>query len=146
MNNTKTLFKKESDIEHKWYLLDARGKSVGRVAAMAASILRGKTKAIYTPGVFCGDYVVIINADKVILTGNKQKNKLYRHYTGFVGGLKTVNFDSLMKKHPEEPLMRAINGMLPYGHLGRRLIDNVKVYSGEKHPHQGQNPIVLEVK
>ena len=128
-----------------WYIIDASGKTLGRVAAKAASVLRGKNKASYTPNTICGDYVVIINADKIQVTGNKNEDKLYRHYTGFVGGLRSVSFEKLLAKHPTEPLRRTIWGMIPHNRLGRQIIGNLKIYAGSEHPHVAQNPKPLEV-
>jgi large subunit ribosomal protein L13 len=141
----KTIFINENAQARKWYIIDAAGKPLGRVAAKAASVLRGKTKASYTPNQNMGDYLVIINADKVAVTGGKEEKKLYRHYTGFVGGLRSFTFEKLMEKHPEDPLKIAINGMLPNGRLGRVMMNNVKIYAGTDHPHIAQNPQPLEV-
>lgn len=145
MNGTKTIFKKQEEMSHDWYLLDATDKTLGKVAAKVAAILRGKNKPDFNPNVMSGDYVVIINASKIKVSGKKAQNKLYRHHTGFVGGLKTLPFETLMKKHPEDPLRIAIDGMLPYGHLGRKEMTNVKIYSGSEHPHTGHDLKVLEV-
>ncbi|PIE98677.1 MAG: 50S ribosomal protein L13 [Treponema sp.] len=136
----KTIFLKDKDIERKWYLMDADGKSLGRVAAKAAAMLRGKHKPTFAPNQEAGDYIVIINAGKVAVTGNKADDKLYHHHTGYVGGLKTVNFSELIDRHPTKPLMLAIKGMLPSGPLGRKLLKNVKIYAGNEHPHAAQNP------
>ncbi|MCI1208278.1 MAG: 50S ribosomal protein L13 [Treponema sp.] len=141
----KTIFINENAQARKWYIIDAAGKPLGRVAAKAASVLRGKNKASYTPNQNMGDYLVIINADKVAVTGGKEEKKLYRHYTGFVGGLRSFTFEKLMEKHPEDPLKIAINGMLPNGRLGRVMMNNVKIYAGTDHPHIAQNPQPLEV-
>lgn len=141
----KTIFLKEQDVKHNWYLIDASGETLGRVAAKTAYILRGKNKATYTPNQITGDYVVIINADKIQVTGNKPDDMLYRHYTGYVRGLRSYSFNELLAKHPEEPLRRTIAGMLPNGRLGRKLLGNVKIYAGSDHPHAAQNPQPLEV-
>jgi len=141
-----TLFVKPADIERKWFIIDAEGKAIGRIAAKAASIVRGKEKAVYAPHWETGDFVVIINAEKAALTGRKPVQKLYRHHTGYPGGLKTVNFQKLAEKHPESPLEHAVKGMLPKGPLGRKLLKNVKVYAGKDHPHAAQNPQVIEIK
>ena len=141
----KTVFVKPANVERKWYLLDAEGKVLGRVAARIASILRGKEKAVFTPNQELGDYVVVINADKIAVTGNKAKQKLYHHHTGYAGGLKTVNFEKLIEKHPASPLELAIKGMLPKGPLGQKLFKNVKVYSGSEHPHTAQNLQKIEI-
>lgn len=141
----KTLFVKEYEAKRDWFVIDALDKPIGRVAAKAAVMLRGKHKATYAPHQEMGDYVVIINADKAIVTGNKTNKKLYHHHTGFVGGLRTVTFAKLIERHPTKPVMLAIKGMLPNGPLGRKLLTNVKVYAGAAHPHTAQNPQVVEV-
>ena len=135
----KTEFISPSKIERKWFLIDAEGKVLGRLAAKVVSIIRGKEKAVFAPHQEMGDYVVVINAEKIALTGNKARQKLYYHHTGYVGGLKTVNFLKLMEKHPASPLEKAIKGMLPKGPLGRKLFKNVKIYCGAEHPHKAQN-------
>ena len=141
----KTVFVKPADVERKWFLLDADGKVLGRVAARVASILRGKEKAIFTPHQEVGDYVVVINADKIVVTGSKAQDKLYHHHTGYPGGLKTENFEKLIEKHPTSPLELAIKGMLPKGPLGRKLLKNAKLYSGADHPHVAQNLQKIEL-
>lgn len=141
----KTIFEKGNDVKHDWYIIDASGKTLGRVASAVAAVLRGKNKPTFTPNVLCGDYVVIVNADKIQVSGNKSDDMLYRHYTGFVRGLRSYSFNELIAKNPTEPLRRTIAGMLPHGRLGRRMIDNVKIYSGSEHPHAAQNPKSLEV-
>lgn len=141
----KTLFVKEHEAPRAWFVIDALDKPVGRVAAKAAYMLRGKHKVSYAPHQEMGDYIVIINADKVAISGNKREDKMYRHHTGFPGGLRSVTFSKLILRHPEDPIMLAIKGMLPKGPLGRRLITNVKVYAGASHPHVAQNPQVVEV-
>lgn len=141
----KTIFSKPNDVKHDWYIIDATGKNLGRVAAKAASVLRGKHKPSYEPNVLCGDYVIIINADKVQVSGNKTSGMKYRHYTGFVGGLKEYSFETLLQRHPTDPLRRTIAGMLPHNRLGRKIIGNLKVYAGSEHPHAAQNPQPLEV-
>ena len=135
----KTVFVKPAQVERKWFLIDAEGKVLGRIAASVASIIRGKEKAVYAPHQEVGDYVVIINAEKVVVTGRKAQQKLYHHHTGYAGGLKTVNFESLIEKHPTSPLELAIKGMLPKGPLARKLLKNVRVYPGAEHPHAAQN-------
>lgn len=141
----KTIFVKEHEAVRSWFVIDATGKPVGRVAAKAAAMLRGKHKVTYAPHQEMGDYVVIINADKVIVTGNKPEGKMYYHHTGFVGGLRAISFNKLIARHPEDPVTLAIKGMLPKGSLGRKLITNVKVYAGPNHPHAAQNPKAIEV-
>jgi large subunit ribosomal protein L13 len=132
-------------VERKWFILDAEGKPLGRVAARAASIVRGKEKAVFAPHQEVGDYLVVINADKIAVSGRKVQNKLYHHHTGIVGGLKTVTFEKLIARHPTSPLELAIKGMLPKGPLGRKLLNNVKLYAGAGHPHEAQNPQVIEL-
>ena len=141
----KTVFVKPANVQRQWFLLDAEGKVLGRVAARVASILRGKEKAVFAPHQEVGDYVVITNAEKVKVTGRKAQEKLYHHHTGYVGGLKTVNFEEMIEKHPCSPLELAIKGMLPKGPLGRKLFNNVKVYPGAEHPHAAQNLQKIEL-
>ena len=141
----KTIFSKPNDVKHNWYVIDASGKTLGRVAAKAASVLRGKHKPTYEPNVLCGDYVIIINADKIQVSGNKPDDMKYRHYTGYVGGLREYSFNDLLARHPTDPLRRTIAGMLPHNRLGRKIIGNLKVYAGSEHPHAAQNPQPLEV-
>ena len=141
----KTIFLKEQEAVRNWYVIDAANKPLGRVAAKAASVLRGKDKVTYTPHQEMGDFVVIINADKVAVTGNKAKGKIYYHHTGYIGGMKANSFEKTIERHPEAPLMEAIKGMIPNGRLGRRLLTNVKIYAGAEHPHTAQNPQPLEV-
>jgi large subunit ribosomal protein L13 len=136
----KTVFVKPADVERKWFVIDAEGKVLGRVAAKAASILRGKEKPIFAPHQEMGDYVVVVNADKIVITGRKAQQKLYYHHTGYVGGLKSVTYEKMVVRHPCSPLELAIKGMLPKGPLGRKLLKNVKVYTGSAHPHGAQNP------
>jgi len=141
----KTIFVNENDAVRNWYVIDATDKPVGRVAAKAAAVLRGKHKATYTPNQAMGDNVIIINAEKAAMTGNKKEGKIYHKHTGFVGGLKSNSYRITLERHPEEPMMRAIKGMLPSGPLGRRLLTNVKVYGGADHSQAAQNPQPLEV-
>jgi len=135
----KTAFVKPASVERKWFLIDAEEKVLGRLAAKVVSIVRGKEKAVYTPHQELGDYVVVINAGKIKVTGNKAEQKEYHHYTGYVGGLRTTTFDELIEKHPTSPLELAIKGMLPKGPMGRKLFKNVKIYAGAEHPHAAQN-------
>ena len=141
----KTVFAKPASIERKWYVIDAEGKILGRIAAKAASIVRGKNKPIYAPHQEMGDYVVIINADKVAVSGRKTQQKMYYRHSGYVGGLKTTNFEKLIARHPTQPLENAIKGMLPKGPLGRKMAKNAKVYAGAAHPHTAQNPTVIDL-
>lgn len=141
----KTIFINENDAAKKWFVIDANGKPLGRVAAKVASVLRGKEKVSFAPNQDCGDCVVVVNADKILVTGRKMENKLYHHHTGYIGGLKTVNYKDLVARHPESPLTLAVKGMLPKGPLGRKILSNLYVYAGENHPHQAQNPQVMDI-
>lgn len=141
----KTIYVKEQDAVRNWYIIDAADKPLGRVAAKAAMVLRGKNKPTFAPHQEMGDYVVIINAEKVAVTGRKETDKMYHHHTGFVGGMKSYNFAKTIERHPEDPLMLAIKGMLPNGKLGRRLLKNVKIFAGAENPCAAQNPQPLEV-
>ncbi|GFN36898.1 50S ribosomal protein L13 [Tepidimicrobium xylanilyticum] len=133
-----------NEIERKWYVIDAEGKVLGRLASEVASILRGKNKPIYTPHVDTGDYVIIINADKVKLTGKKLDQKEYRYHSGYPGGLKSVPYRKLMDKNPEKAIHLAVRGMLPKNRLGRKMIKKLKIYSGSEHNHEAQKPEVYE--
>lgn len=141
----KTTFIKPAKVERKWFVIDAEGKILGRLAARAASIVRGKEKAVYAPHQEVGDFVVVVNAEKLLVSGRKAQNKLYHHHSGYVGGLKTTTYEKLAERHPESPLKLAIKGMLPKGPLGRKLLKNVKVYPGSAHPHAAQNPQLIEL-
>ncbi|MBR4011350.1 MAG: 50S ribosomal protein L13 [Spirochaetaceae bacterium] len=141
----KTIFVKEHEAVRNWYVIDAADKPLGRVAAKAAAVLRGKHKPTYTPNQEMGDYIVIINADKVAVTGNKADGKIYYHHTGYAGGLKSFTFNKKIECHPEDPLKLAIKGMLPNGRLGRKLLKNVKIFAGSENPCAAQNPQPLEV-
>lgn len=142
----KSYIAKSGDITRKWYVIDAEGKTLGRMASEAARLLRGKHKPIYTSNVDCGDYVIIINAEKVAVTGKKRKEKIYKRHTGFPGGLREMTFEQLMEKHPTEVVRHAIKGMLPKGKLGRQMFKKLKVYAGPEHAHEAQKPEVWEVK
>ena len=139
MNNT-TYTAKSNEIERKWYIIDAEGKSLGRVAAAAASILRGKIKPTFTPNVDCGDFVIILNADKVVLTGKKLDQKYYRYHTGYVGGLKEINYKQLMAEKPEKAIELAVKGMLPHNTIGANALTRLRVYQGTEHNHAAQKP------
>ena len=141
-----TFMAKKSDVKRNWYVIDATGKNLGRVATKAASILRGKHKAIYTPHVDCGDYVIIINAEKVNLTGNKLDQKMYYNHSGYPGGLRERNAKEMIENYPEEMMERAIKGMLPKGRLGRAMGKKLFVYRGSEHKHEAQKPITMELK
>ncbi|HAL93777.1 MAG TPA: 50S ribosomal protein L13 [Rectinema sp.] len=141
----KTAFFTAATTDRNWYVIDAAGKPLGRVAAKVASILRGKNKPTFTPSQETGDYVIIINADKVDITGRKRQNKTYYHHTGYPGGIKDISFEELIVRNPVSPIEIAIKGMLPKGPLGRKLFKNVKVYAGPDHPHMAQNPIAIDI-
>ena len=136
----KTLMAKPGKIKKKWYLIDAEDKTLGRLATKIAHILRGKHKPEYTPHVDTGDYIVVINAEKVTVTGTKAKNKQYEHYTGYPGGLKAISFEKLQKRFPARIIEKAVKGMLPKNPLGYAMLTKLKVYAGSSHPHSAQNP------
>lgn len=133
---------KPSEIERKWYVLDCEGKTLGRLCTEAAMILRGKKKPTYTPFIDTGDYVIIINAEKIQVTGKKAQNKIYKHHSGYPGGLKEVTFEQLQEKDPCEIIRHAVKGMLPKGPLGRQMFKKLKVYAGPEHKHEAQKPEV----
>ncbi len=135
-----TYMPKSTDIKRNWYVINAEGKPLGRVAAEAAVLLRGKHKPIFAPHVDCGDHVIIVNAEKVVLTGNKLENKYYHRHTGWVGGLKSVQYKTLMAKKPQLAMELAINGMLPSTVIGRDAFRRLRVYRGPEHTHQSQQP------
>jgi large subunit ribosomal protein L13 len=141
----KTIFIKGNDIQQKWFLIDASGKTLGRIAVKVATLLRGKHKPSYTPHMEIGDKVVIINAEKLSVTGRKLTNKLYYRHSGYIGNIKSETLGKVLKRKPQFPLEHAIKGMLPKGRLGRKLFNNVKVYVGSKHPHDAQKPEVFEI-
>ncbi len=140
-----TIVRKE-DVVRKWYVLDAAGKPLGKTAALAADLLRGKLKVDYTPHVDCGDHVIIINADKVIMTGRKLDEKIYYHHTGYPGGLKMTKYRELLNKKPEFAVYEAIRRMMPKGPLGRQMLTKVRIYRGAEHKHEAQKPEVLVLK
>jgi large subunit ribosomal protein L13 len=141
----KTEFVKPALIDRKWFVIDAEGKILGRVAARVASIVRGKEKAIFAPHQETGDFVVVVNAGKIAVSGRKAQQKLYYRHSGYVGGLKTSTYEKLAARHPAAPLENAIKGMLPKGPLGRKLLKNVKIYAGAEHPHGAQSPTAIEL-
>lgn len=141
----KSFVAKPLELERKWYVVDAEGKTLGRMASEVASVLRGKHKPIYTPHVDCGDYVIIINADKVVLTGKKLDQKKFRWHTGYIGHLRERSYRELMAKKPEFVVEQAIKGMLPKNTLGREMYKKLKVYSGAEHGHEAQKPEALEL-
>ena len=142
----KTYMAKASDVQRKWYVVDAEGVVLGRLASQVASILRGKNKPIYTPHVDTGDYVIILNADKVVLTGKKLDQKIYYKHSGFAGGLKETPYRRLLAEKPEFAIQKAVIGMLPKGPLGRKMAKKMKVYTGTEHEHAAQQPEVLVIK
>lgn len=139
-----TFMAKPQEIERKWYVIDATDKALGRLATEAARILRGKHKPIFTPHVDTGDHVVIINAEKIKLTGNKLTQKKFYRHSGYPGGLKSVSYEVLMKTKPELAVRSAIEGMIPHNRLGRQVVKKLKVYRGSEHPHQAQKPEIWE--
>jgi large subunit ribosomal protein L13 len=136
----RTYLAKPAEVSRKWYLVDANGKTLGRLASRVAMVLRGKHKPTFTPHVDTGDHVVIINAEKVRLTGEKMKTKIYTHHTGYPGGLKSISAEHLLGRRPAELLTRAIAGMLPKNPLGKQMAKKLRVYAGHEHPHQAQQP------
>lgn len=138
-----TYMAKKREIQRKWHLIDANGKTLGRLASRVATLLRGKHKPTFTPHVDTGDFVVVVNAGKVALTGKKWKEKLYIHHSGYPGGLKSISAEKLKEKKPRRLITMAVQGMLPKNKLGRKLLKKLKVYDGEAHPHQAQQPEVL---
>jgi large subunit ribosomal protein L13 len=134
----KTYSIKKADIEHKWHVMDADGKTLGRLATEAAILLRGKHKPVYTTHMDVGDYVIVINAKKVVVTGNKAEQKMYYRHSNYPGGLKSANYNTMMEKHPTRIIEHAIKGMLPHTKLGAAMIKKLKVYAGPTHPHEAQ--------
>ena len=141
----KTYQAKKEEVEHQWHLVDAEGKVLGRLATELAKILRGKNKPIYTPHVDTGDFVIVVNAGKVALTGKKMKDKIYYHHTGYPGGIREMSAEKLLAKKPTEMIRIAVKGMLPKNSLGRQMIQKLKIYAGAKHPHEAQKPVPLEI-
>ncbi len=141
----KTYSAKAQDVERKWYVVDAQGKTLGRLATQIATILRGKHKPIYTPHVDCGDFVIVINAEKVVVTGQKLDQKKYYRHSGYPGGLREVTLRDQLKKFPERVIETAVKGMLPKNKLGRKMYKKLKVYAGPNHPHAAQQPEPLEL-
>ena len=140
--STGSFIAKPQEVEHKWFVIDAEGKTLGRLASEVASILRGKKKPIYTPHVDTGDYVIVINAELVEVTGKKRQEKIYKRHTGYPGGLREITFEKLQAKNPEEIIRHAVKGMMPNGRLGRQMFKKLKIYAGSEHPHAAQKPEV----
>lgn len=145
MNARSTVMAKSDEVVRKWYVVDAAGKTLGRLSSEVASILRGKNKPIYTPHVDTGDYVIIINAEKIELTGKKLDQKMYRRHSGYIGGMKETSYRKMIAEKPEFVIEKAVKGMLPHNILGRQMFKKLKVYKGSAHPHAAQKPEVLEL-
>ena len=139
-----TIYVKTADVTRKWYLIDAQGKRLGRVAVLAVKLLRGKHKPFFTPFQELGDYVIIINAAKASLSGSKEMNKMYYRHSGYPGGLTAENYKDIVARKPTFPMEAAVKGMLPRGRMGRKLFTNLKVYAGPEHPHAAQKPEIIE--
>lgn len=142
----KTFVPKVEDVQRDWYIVDAEGQTLGRLAVQVANVLRGKIKPTFTPHMDCGDFVVIVNAEKIKVSGNKEEQKLYRHHSGYPGGFKIETLKSLRQRRPEAIVERAVKGMLPHTRLGARQFTKLKVYVGAEHPHTAQNPQKMEIK
>jgi large subunit ribosomal protein L13 len=141
----KTVSARKERVTREWYVVDAAGKTLGRLCTEIASRLRGKHKPEYTPHVDTGDYIIVVNAEKVVVTGNKTTDKLYQHHTGYPGGIKSISFDKLLVKSPEMIIEKAVKGMMPKNKLSRTMISKLKVYAGKDHPHTAQQPTLLEI-
>lgn len=142
----KTYTPKEQDIEHAWWIVDAEGETLGRLASKIAPILRGKHKPSFAPNLDVGDFVVVINCDKIVVTGNKMDEKMYYRHSGYPGGLTETVLRDNLRRFPDRPLREAVKGMLPKNALGRKMLSKLKIYSGSEHPHAAQKPTVLELK
>jgi len=141
----KTYSARAQDVRRQWHLIDAEGKTLGRLATEVARRLRGKHKPEFTPHVDTGDYIVVINAEKVHVTGNKMSDKMYHHHTGYIGNLKSISLEKQLEKRPEKVIQLAVKGMMPRGPLGRAMLSKLKVYAGSEHPHAAQQPQPLEL-
>lgn len=141
----KTTITKPAEVERAWHVVDAEGQTLGRLAARVATILRGKHKPSFTPSVDCGDYVIVLNADKIRVTGNKLEDKIYYRHSGYPGGLREINLRRQLERYPTRPVELAVKGMLPKSKLGRKMIKKLKVYAGSEHPHHAQRPVPLEL-
>ena len=141
----KTVSAKKDEVARQWYVVDARGQTLGRLSTEIANRLRGKHKALFTPHVDTGDYVIVINADKVKVTGRKAQDKTYYHHTGFPGGIKSISFEKLQDKAPERIIESAVKGMMPKNKLSRAMMSKLKIYAGSEHPHGAQQPVKLDI-
>ncbi len=141
----KTYVTKPAEIERKWYVVDAEGETLGRLASKIAVILRGKHKPIYSPSVDCGDYVIVLNADKIVVTGQRLDQKRYYRHSGYPGGIRSITLRDQLERYPTRPMVAAVKGMLPKNKLGRKMLKKLKVYTGSEHPHEAQQPVELEL-
>tara|TARA_B110000967_G_scaffold200723_1_gene236940 strand:- start:517 stop:945 length:429 start_codon:yes stop_codon:yes gene_type:complete len=141
----KTVSARKETVTRQWYVVDAAGKTLGRLCTEIANRLRGKHKPEFTPHVDAGDYIVVVNAEKIVVTGNKTTDKLYQHHTGYPGGIKSISFDKLLLKSPEMIIEKAVKGMMPKNKLSRAMLSKLKVYAGNDHPHSAQQPTLLEI-
>ena len=141
----KTHVTKPADVDHKWFVVDAEGQTLGRLSTQIAAILRGKHKPTFSPSVDCGDYVVVLNADKFVVTGKRLDQKMYYKHSGYPGGLSEISLRDQLVKFPTRPIELAVKGMLPKNKLGRRMFKKLKVYTGTEHPHEAQNPVIMEL-
>jgi large subunit ribosomal protein L13 len=142
----KSYMARPHEVERKWHLIDAEGQTLGRLATEIARLLRGKNKPQYTPHIDTGDFVVVVNAEKVVVTGNKAEQKVYYRHTGYPGGLRETSFEAMLERKPTEILRRAVRGMMPKTRLGRQQLRKLKIYAGPEHPHEAQNPQLYEVR
>jgi len=141
----KTYVTKPAEVERNWYVIDAEGQTLGRLASKIATILRGKHKPIYNPSVDCGDFVIVVNAEKIHVTGQRMDQKVYYRHSGYPGGLSEITLRRQLERHPTRAIELAVRGMLPKNKLGRKMIKKLKVYAGEEHPHQAQQPVSMEI-
>ncbi|MDX1414593.1 MAG: 50S ribosomal protein L13 [Candidatus Promineifilaceae bacterium] len=141
----KTYVTKPAEIERKWYVVDAEGQTLGRLASKIAVVLRGKHKPVYSPSVDCGDYVIVLNADKIAATGQRMEQKTYYRHSGYPGGIRSITLREQLEKYPTRPVELAVRGMLPKNKLGRKMLRKLKVYAGSEHPHEAQQPVILEL-
>jgi large subunit ribosomal protein L13 len=141
----KTVSARKETVTRQWYVVDAAGKTLGRLCTEIANRLRGKHKPEFTPHVDTGDYIVVVNAEKIVVTGNKSTDKLYQHHTGYPGGIKSISFDKLLLKSPEMIIEKAVKGMMPKNKLSRAMLSKLKVYAVNDHPHSAQQPTILEI-